>query len=194
MIKIFTVGILVVILLLLIAAIYKINELKNIKYYPQELLTNKKILTVYYSNIGNTKCVAENIHSVVGGDIKEIELIEKYPNNIFTMSKLVRKQMNEEYLPQINDIDISNYDIIFVGSPIWNFSVSLPVNAFLKNNNFENKTLIPFFTYSGGASKNKIISIVKNCSKAKDVKQPLFMFENGIILTKEQIIKWLNNI
>ena len=194
MIKIYAIGIFFVFLALLIVAILKINELKNIKYYPPELLTNKKILIVYYSNIGNTKSVAENIHSVVGGDIKEIELIEKYPNNIFTMSKLVRKQMKEEFLPQINDIDVSNYDIIFVGSPIWNFSVSLPVKAFLKNNNFENKTIIPFFTYSGGASKKKIIFEVKNSISTKDIKQPLFMFENGIILTKEQIIKWLNNI
>ena len=192
--KILIIGILVVILTLIIVTIYKINELKNIKYYPPELLMNKKILTIYYSNIGNTKNVAENIHSFVGGDIKEIEFTEKYPNNIFTMSKLVRKQTKEGYLPQINDIDILNYDIIFVGSPIWNFSVSLPVKAFLKNNNFENKIVIPFFTYSGGAGKNKIINEVKNSASAKDVKQPLFMFENGIILTKEQIIKWLNNI
>ena len=194
MIKIFTVGIFFILLSLLMVAIYKIKELKNIKYYPPELLTNKKILIVYYSNIGNTKSVAENIHSVVDGDIKEIELIEKYPNNIFKMSKFVRKQIKEDYFPEIEDIDISNYDIIFVGSPIWNFSVSLPVKAFLKNNNFENKILIPFFTYSGGASKKKIINEVKNSTSAKDIKQPLFMFENGIILTKEQIIKWLNNI
>ena len=194
MMKIYAIGIFFVLLTLLIVAIYKINELKNIKYHMPELLMNKKILTVYYSNIGNTKSVAENINSVVGGDIKEIELIEKYPNNIFKMSKLVRKQIEKGYLPQINDIDISNYDIIFVGSPIWNFSVSLPVKAFLKHNNFENKTLIPFFTYSGGANKKKIINEIKNSTNAKDAKQPLFMFENGIILTKEQIIKWLNNI
>ena len=194
MMKIYAFGIIFVFLTLFIVAIFKINELKNIKYYPPEILTNKKILIVYYSNIGNTKSIAESIRFIVGGDIKQIELIEKYPNNIFTMSKLIRKQMKEGVLPQINNIDISNYDIIFVGSPIWNFSVSLPVKAFLKNNNFENKTLIPFFTYSGGASKKKIINEVKNSTNAKDIKQPLFMFENGIILTKEQIIKWLNNI
>ena len=194
MMKIYAIGIFFVLLTLLIVAIYKINELKNIKYYPPELLTNKKILIVYYSNIGNTKCVAENIHTVINGDIKEIELIEKYPNNIFTMSKLVRKQMKEEFLPQINNINVSNYDIIFVGSPIWNFSASLPIKAFLKNNNFENKTIIPFFTYSGGANKKKIINEIKNSANAKDVKQPLFMFENGIIFTKEQVINWLNNL
>ena len=155
---------------MLIAAIFKINELKNIQYNQPEFLADKKILTVYYSNNGNTKNVAQNINYIVGGDIKEIELTENYPNNIFIMSKYVRKQIKEGFLPKIKDVDISNYDIIFVGSPIWNFSMSLPVKAFLKNNSFENKILIPFFTYSGAAKKNKIIKEI------------------------EEIIKWINHI
>ena len=110
------------------------------------------------------------------------------------MSKLVRKQIQEDYLPQIKNIDISNYDVIFVGSPIWNFSISLPAKSFLKNNNFENKTLIPFITYSGGANKTKIVGEIKDLTNTNDIKKPLFMFENGIFLTKEQITKWLNNI
>ncbi len=185
---------LIIFFILLIAAICKFNELKNIKYNSPQVLTNKKILTVYYSNGGHTKEVAQKLSSIVGGDIKEIQLNEQYPNNMFTMSKIVRKQMKQGYLPEINDIDISNYDIVFVGSPIWNFSISLPIKTFLKNNNFGNKTLIPFFTYSGGANKNKIINEIQDLVNTNDIKKSLFMFENGIFLTKEQLIKWLNNI
>ncbi|MBQ3311399.1 hypothetical protein IJG72_04910 [bacterium] len=192
--KFILVSILIIFFALIVAAICKINELKNIKYSQPQFLTDKKILTIYYSNGGNTKNVAQNLHSIVGGDIKEIELEEKYPNNIFKMSKLVRKQIKEGNLPKINNIDISNYDVIFVGSPIWNFSPSLPMKSFIINNNFENKTLIPFFTYSGGADKTKTINGIKEAAKTKDIKQPLFMFENGIFLVKEQLIKWLNNI
>ena len=192
--KILLIGIFVAVIAFSIIAIFKINELKNVKYYQSELLENKKILTVYYSKIGNTKSVAKNINSIVGGDIKEIELNEEYTSNIFKMSAMVRKQMKEGYLPQIKDIDVSDYDIVFVGSPIWNFSISLPVKAFLKNNNFDHQTLIPFFTYSGGASKKKIIDEFKICANAKEIRKPLFMFENGIVLSKEQIIKWLNDI
>lgn len=187
-------GIFILLFILFIAEMCKINELKNIQYNQPEYFANKKILTVYYSNNGNTKNVAQNINYIVGGDIKEIELTEKYPNNIFTMSKLIRKQMKEGYLPHIKDIDVSNYDIIFVGSPIWNFSMSLPVKAFLKNNNFENKTIIPFFTYSGLAKKNRIVKEIKELTSSKNIKKPLFMFENGICLVKQQIIKWINNI
>ena len=192
--KLLLIGIFVVFFTVLITALYKINELKNIRYNQPELLVDKKILTIYYSNNGNTKNVAQNINSLVGGDIKEIELVESYPKNIFTMSKLIRQQMKEGYLPKIKDIDISNYDIIFVGSPVWDLSISLPTKTFLKNNNFENKIIIPFFTYSGGANKKKIINEIKHTTNAQNIRLPLFLFENGIFLTKEQIIKWLNNI
>ena len=184
----------IILFLLTIIVILKIIELRNIVYKEPEILSDKRIAVIYYSSIGNTKNVAQNLHSVVGGDIKEIELIEKYPKNIFKMSNLARKQMKDGYLPQIENIDISDYDIIFVGFPVWNFSVSVPMKSFLKNNNFENKTIIPFYTCSGGVNKNKIINELKDFTNAKEIKKPLFMFENGIFLVKEQIIKWLNNL
>jgi flavodoxin len=180
--------------ILTITIVVKINKLKNIKYKAPEILFDKKILTVYYSNMRNTKKIAQNLHSIVGGDIKEIELIEKYPNNIFKMSNVVRKQIKDNYFPNIDNIDISEYDIIFIGSPVWNFSISLPMKSFLKNNDFKNKTLIPFFTCSGGASKNKVIREISELTDTKNVKKPLIMFEDGIIFTNEQIINWLNNL
>lgn len=184
----------VTLFLFTIVAVLKIILLKNIVYKKPEFLSDKKILTVYYSHRSNTKSVAQNLHSIVGGDLKEVKLIEKYPNNIFKMSKLVRQQMKEGHLPQTEKIDISGYDIIFVGFPIWGFSVSLPMKSFLKNNNFENKTIIPFFTCSGGVSKRKVVKEIEAFTNSKEIIDPLFMFENGIFLIKEQITKWLNKI
>ena len=190
----FLLCVIIILFLLTIIICIKINELRNTDYQKPQILSDKKILTVYYSNEGNTKTVAQTLNSVVGGDLKEIKLSEKYPDNIFKMSKLIRKQMKEDFLPKTENIDISDYDVIFVGSPIWNFSVSLPVKSFLKNNNFENKILIPFFTYSGGANKNKVFNSIKDLTDSKDIKKPLFMFENGIFLTEKQLINWINQL
>ena len=184
-----------IILFLFVAIIiFKINQIKNVKYVQPEILSGKKILTIYYSNGGNTKDVAQNLHSIIGGDIKEIKLIEKYPDNVFKMSKKVREQIKEGYLPDIEYVDISNYDIIFAGSPIWSLSASLPFICFVKNNSFENKILIPFFTYSGGANKDKTFNEIKSLANTGVVKKPLFMFENGIIFKKEQITNWVNKL
>ena len=152
-------------------------------------MVNKKILTIYYSNNGNTKNIARNINSIIGGDIKEIELTNKYPSNILKMSKLVRKQIKDNFLPQIKGVDISSYYVIFIGSPIWNFSMSLPAKAFLKNNNFENKTIIPFITYSGGANKIKIVNEIKDLTNTNDIQSTLFTFENGIFMVFRTLLK-----
>ena len=85
-------------------------------------------------------------------------------------------------------------NIIFIAGPVWNSSISLPLKSFLKNNDFKDKILIPIFTYSGGANRNKIIEEIITLTNIKNVKKPLFMFENGIFLQKEQIINWLNKL
>ena len=109
-------GIYIILFAVTIIIVLKIKALKNIEYKRPEILSDKKILIVYFSNGGNTKKVAENLNSIVDGDLKEIELIEKYSNNIFKMSKLVRTQIKDGVLPQIKNIDILNYDIIFVNN------------------------------------------------------------------------------
>ena len=184
----------IILFLLTILVIYKIILLKNIVFKKQDTLSDKKILIIYYSHGGNTKRVVQNLHAIVDGDLKEVNIIEKYPNNIFKMSKLVRKQMKESFLPEIEEVDISGYDVIFVGCPIWGFSMSLPMTSFLKNNNFENKTIIPFFTCSGGVIKRKVINELESSTNSKEILPPLFMFENGFFLVKEQIARWLNKI
>ena len=47
---------------------------------------------------------------------------------------------------------------------------------------------------SGGGNRKKVINEIKDYANAKEIKPPLFMFENGIFLIKERIIKWLNQI
>ena len=185
-------------LLFIFIFLIKILILASVKYNKPEILNDKKILIVYYSHAGNTKNIASNLHKIVGGDLKEIKLLEEYPSGMFKMTKLVNKQIKDKYFPKIEDIDISDYDIIFIGSPIWHFSVSLPASSFLRNNNFDNKIVIPFISYSGGARKGKVKTriqeLVNTNSTNVKVLPPLFIFENGIFLIDKQIEKWLNDL
>ena len=80
--------------MLILVIVSKIIKLKNIEYKNKEIFSNKKILTVYYSNGGNTKNVAEQLHSIVSGDLKEIELTEKYPKNILGLYIILWNKKN----------------------------------------------------------------------------------------------------
>ena len=58
-----------ILFLLTITVIFKVNELRDIEYQKPQVLSDKKILTVYYSNGSHTKEVAQNLNSVVGGAV-----------------------------------------------------------------------------------------------------------------------------
>ena len=115
-----------------------------------------KILVSYFSASGVTRNVAENIAKFVEGDLFEIEPKEKYTREDLDWrnkkSRSSVEMQNREYRPEIKEksIDISNYDIILVGFPIWWGVAPTVVNTFLESKDFSDKTLIPFCT-SGGS-------------------------------------------
>ena len=124
-IKIFKNVLIVFILLITLVFLYKVINLQFVKYNEPSFLKDKKILTVYYSHGTNTEHIAKTLHGIVGGDIQKINVVDNYPKNIFKLNSLIRKQIDENYIPKIDKIDFTNYDIIFVGSPIWAGNISL---------------------------------------------------------------------
>ena len=115
-----------------------------------------KVLVTYFSASGVTKNVAEKIASIINGDLFEIEPKEKYTDadldwtNKQSRSSLQMK--NKSFRPEIkeNSLDISKYDIILIGFPIWWGVAPTVVNTFIESKNLEGKILIPFCT-SGGS-------------------------------------------
>lgn len=127
---------------------------------------NSKIVIVYLSRTNNTKAIAEMIHDKVGGDLLEIELKKSYSENYQTNVDEVKYQNDNGILPELKtDIDISNYEVIFVGFPTWGMQLPPPVKTFLNENKWSGKTIIPFNTHAGyglGSSKSQI---EKYCAK-----------------------------
>lgn len=117
---------------------------------------NKKVLVVYYSAQSHTKSVAEKIANNLNADTFEI-----IPEQIYTSEDLdwtddnsrVSKEHNNESLRNVKltktQVDnFENYDAILIGYPIWWGIVAWPVDSFVKANNFNGKTVIPFCTSS----------------------------------------------
>ena len=114
-----------------------------------------KILVAYFSASGVTKNVAEKIAHIVKGDLFEIEPKDKYTDEDLNwhnkQSRSSVEMKDKSSRPEIkeNNLDISSYDTILIGFPIWWGVAPRVVNTFIESNNFEGKTLIPFCT-SGG--------------------------------------------
>lgn len=137
-----------------------------------------KVLVVYYSMTGNTRDVANIVKSQTGADIFEIKSEFDYYRE--DVEEVAQKHLDEGYLPKLTTSlsNVDDYDTIFIGSPVWWYSVSTPVRSFLSQYNLKNKTVVPFCTCgttSGGFFKD----FEGRCSGAKVLK--------GIDFTKAQL-------
>lgn len=154
---------------------------------------NDKSVVLYFSATGTTKKIAELIKDVTNSDIKEIIPKEKYTSNDLNYnndnSRANIEQNDNNARPEIDShIDISNYDIIYLGYPIWWGNVPKIILTLIENNNFEGKTIIPFCT-SGGSGIEESISTLKTYNlNIKNGKR----FSSGT--TKEDVSSWLNSL
>ena len=144
-----------------------------------EKFSGKKILVAYFSradenynvgNIskGNTKIVAEIIAEKVGGDLFEIKPAKNYPANYEECTEIAKVELQEKARPEIvgKVENFADYDVIFLGYPIWWGDLPMAVYTFLEQENFSNKIILPFCTHEGSGlgGTEKFIS---DASKAK---------------------------
>ena len=146
-----------------------------------------KVLIAFYSYTGNTRAAALQIQKKVGGDQFEIKPVKAYPTVYKTCVAVAKKEINAGYLPPLaEEIDISKYSIIFIGSPNWWGTIAPPVGTFIKNSTIEGKTIIPFFTHGGGGMQNCEADVQKYC-EAGNAGKILKAFTCPGSLTKEPV-------
>jgi flavodoxin len=114
-----------------------------------------KMLIIYYSLTGNTKYIAEQVRKKTGGDVFEIETVKTYPAEYSALTDEAKRELQTGDLPALkkNPPDMSSYDLILVGSPVWWYTVSTPVMSFLRQADFAGKKVSAFCTHEGGIGK-----------------------------------------
>ena len=137
-----------------------------------------KSAVVFYSWSGHTRTIAEEIAKLTGADVIEINLEMPYPNDYSTAVKVAKLEMDEGRLPELTktDFDMSAYDTVYVGSPIWFGTIAAPLAAFLKKVNLTGKAVMPFVTHGGGGKGYTDKDIANLCYGA-DIKPALAIFK-----------------
>lgn len=128
----------------------------------------KKVLVAYYSYSGNTKAVAEKIQKFTGGDIFEIKPAKAYPANYNDVVNLAQTEKAQDAKPELMDNgNTEGYEIIFLGTPVWWYTMASPVRTFLSVNKFDGKTILPFCTHGGGGESSTYTDMQKLAPGAK---------------------------
>lgn len=155
--------------------------------------TNKSNIVILFSETGNTKKVAEMIGTVIDSPVISI-----IPKDEYTLedidytsenSRANKEQQNPKARPEIaNKIDITNYDTIYLGYPIWWGDVPKIILTLIDTYDFRGKTIIPFCTSGSSGISTSINTLRKYNSNMTVLNGKRF----STSVTKEEISTWIN--
>lgn len=135
---------------------------------------DKKALVIYFSRAGenynvgtvqkgSTEILAEMIAKETGGDLFKIDPVTPYPTNYNETVRIARDEKRNSTRPKIKNKvnNLQNYDVIFLGYPIWHGDLPMAFYTFFDENNLSGKTIILFSTHEGSGLADTVNSIEK---------------------------------
>ena len=155
-----------------------------------------KTLIVYFSHTGNTKSVAQQIQSLVGGDMLELQTVQTYPTDHASTVRQAEKEREDNFHPQLSTQfpeTMNDYDTIFVGYPVWVYTMPMALYTFFDRFTFPGKTIVPFSTHLGSGLADGPEQIARLCPQAT-VLEGLAIRGNRVAGSQETVTRWLQQL
>ena len=158
-------------------------------------------LIVYFSYTGNTKMIAKRIKEKLNCDILEIKTVVPYSEDYDTVVNDEQNSETSNHLPEIqeNNVDLSKYDEIILGTPVWWYRPVPAIRTFLTQNDLSEKTIKPFATNAGWLGRT-FTEIKKLCPNSKIEEGMNIVYDAGDYRTRElvtsldEIDNWINSL
>ena len=153
-----------------------------------------KTIIVYYSYSNNTKQIAVKIKNKLNCDILELKPTIPFSEDYQTVVDEYQNNESEKKIVEIENININldNYDKIILGTPVWWYTITPVIRAFLKKYDLKNKEIYPFATNAGWLGRT-FKEIKEICNG--NIKEELSVkFENKNLLNEQELDSWIKNI
>ena len=169
--------------------------------------SDKKAIVVFFSHagdnyavgnieVGNTKIVADYISEITGAEQFEIAT-HKYDGMAYNpLIKLAQEEAEKGELPEYEgDVDLSQYDTVFIGGPVWWGTYPQVMFTFFKKHrdDMNGKTVIPFTTHEGSGLAN-CVDDVKKAFPGANVMKGFSIYGHEVRTEKAKVEKWLKGV
>lgn len=180
--------------LLLFVAACSNNKAEENKKEPA-IIGESKTLVAYFSRTNNTEKVANYIFNELKTDKYEIEAKIPYTDEdikYYTDCRADKEQKDPTARPEIGSesIDVSPYDVIYLGYPIWHGEAPKIMYTFIKTYNFKNKTIIPFCTSASSPLGRSATNLSKSAPNATWLTGKRFASN----ASKEEVLTWIHSL
>ncbi len=140
---------------------------------------------------GNTEIVAENIKELTNADLFKVETVKDYPYKYNECCDVAKEELSSNYRPELKNAlnNLDNYDVIYIGGPIWWGHYPCAIFTALENLDFTSKIVKPFSTHEGSGAGHIMEDVNKYC-KGAIIKEPLAIRGSNATTSKEVLKEW----
>lgn len=172
----------------------------------QKTHNSGRVLIIYYSRSGtnypdvtlkhgHTWQIAREIAQVTGGTRYQIQTAQAYPKNYQATVDQAEQEQQDNARPRLKGIlpDVTQYETIFLGYPIWWSDLPMPVRTLMDQIDLNDKVVIPFSTNAGSGWGDSLATLKKQYPQAKFQKG--FEIEGAEVdQAHKQIRRWLRDL
>lgn len=173
------------------------------------MTTEKKVLVTFFSHTGenyavgnitkgNTHIVAEMIAERTDGTLFEIEPVKEYPKTYNACVEVAKQEKEAGARPAVkDDIAVEDYDVVFIGYPIWWGDMPMAVYTFIEKHRWTGKTVIPFCTHEGSGlsdTEKFIANACKDATMGKGLAVRGATAQNEQEQARKTIVQWLDRL
>lgn len=146
--------------------------------------------------VGNVEFIANTIREETGGDIFAIETVQAYPGEHQALLDFAAAEMAANARPELSASisNLSDYDVIFLGYPIWNAGLPMPVYTFLDTYDLSGKTVIPFTAHGGSGFAGTISTVASQEPNAQVERNGFSVSRNSVSAAKGDIVDWVRGL
>ena len=146
--------------------------------------------------LGNTQYMANVIAEHTRSDIFRIEPMTPYPTDHETLVDIASEEQDENARPAIQESieNLDDYDVIYVGYPIWWSDMPMILYTFFDEYDLSGKTIVPFSTHGGSGFAGTIDIIEELEPDATVIENGLTISRDDIENAESDIITWVENI
>ena len=164
-------------------------------------MKDKKSIVIYFSRAdenynvgyiskGNTEVIAEDIGKITGADLFKVEPLIPYSKEYMTCIKEAKERIGNAPIKE-NITSISDYEVIYIGTPIYWGTYAPELETALKSLDFKGKIVRPFTTHEGSGLGNVMNDLRKICIGAT-ILDGLAITGSRVNDAYTEVEKWIN--